>query len=134
VGSIEKLETLRHLRHAPGPMPRVELARALRLEREAADALLGELARAGLVEDGDGGGTVRLGAAALSPTCDDLMRLYEEEDRVAVVSALSLQSMERIRSMAMRAFSEAFVSKRKAEQRQQPVLIPELDRELDREH
>ena len=111
MGSIEKIEALRHLCRAEGPVPRAELARAVRLERETADALLGDLASAGLVEDG-GGDTVQLGAATASATCDELMRIYEE-DRVAVVSTLSLLSMERIRSMAMRTFSEAFVSKKK---------------------
>jgi predicted transcriptional regulator len=111
VGSIEKVEALRHLRRAEGPISRAELARAVRLEREATDALLGDLTRAGLVEDG-GRDTVRPGADAASATCDELMRIYDE-DRVAVVSTLSLLSMERIRSMAMRTFSEAFVSKKK---------------------
>lgn len=111
MGSIEKMEALRYLRRAEGPVPRAELARAVRLEREATDVILGDLTRAGLVEDG-GRDTVRPGAGAASATCDELMRLYEE-DRVAVVSTLSLLSMERIRSMAMRTFSEAFVSKKK---------------------
>lgn len=110
--SIEKVEILRYLRRAPGPIPHGELVRALPLDLDVADALLGELARVELVTAGPGRGPVELGPAAQTPLCEELLRLYEE-DRLAVVSALSAFSVARIRSMAARTFSEAFVSKKK---------------------
>ena len=113
LGSIEKVEALRLLRRAPGPVDRDELMPTLRMDREAVDALLGELADAGLVEAGADPGAVGLGPAARTPMCEELLRTYEE-DRLAVVSELSALSMARIRNMAARTFSEAFVSKKKA--------------------
>ena len=112
LGSIERVEALRYVQRAAGPVPRDELMRALRMDREAVDALVGELARAELVCAGAARSAVELGPAARTPFCEELLRIYED-DRLAVVSTLSALSMARIRDMAARAFSEAFVSKKK---------------------
>lgn len=115
LGSIEKVEALRLLRGASGPIARDELMPVLRMDRQAVDALLGELAGAGMVEPGADRGAVGLGPAARTAACEDLLRTYEE-DRLVVVSELSALSMARIRNMAARTFSEAFVSKKKPNQ------------------
>jgi DNA-binding IclR family transcriptional regulator len=110
--SIEKLEALRYLRRARGPVTRTELMRVLRLEREAVELLIAELSRAQLVEVFGEGGHLRPGAAALDAAYDALIRLYDE-DRPLVVAAQSALAMERIRTMAVRTFGEALVSKKK---------------------
>lgn len=110
--SIEKVETLRHLRRAETSLSRDELMRALRLDGESVDGVVGDLARAGLVEANGSRGTVGLGPAARTPACEDLLRIYED-DRLAVVSELSALSVARIRDMAARTFSETFVSKKR---------------------
>lgn len=112
VDSIEKVELLRHLRSAAAPVPRAELARALDLDREAADTLIAELAHAGLVEVVGVRGAVRPGPAAADEACGDLMRIYEE-DRAQVVSVLSTRALQRIRDMAAQTFGEALGSRKK---------------------
>jgi hypothetical protein len=110
--SIEKVETLRHLRQAPSSLSRDELMGALRMDRESVDGVVGELSCAGLVEASGARGAIGLGPAARTPACEDLLRIYED-DRLAVVSALSALSVARIRDMAARTFSETLVSKKK---------------------
>ena len=111
--SIEKVDAVRYLRRVRGSITRTELMRALQLEREATHALIAELARAGLVEIDEQGGGIRLGGHAVGAAWDELMQLYDE-DRLMIVSALSALAVERIRTMAVRAFGEALVSKKKA--------------------
>ena len=110
--SIEKIEALRYLRRAGAAVTRTELMRTLRLEREATSALVRELAGAGLVELTGQAGHLRLGAAGTSAAHDELMRIYDE-DRLVIVTALSALAMDRIRTMAARAFGEALVSLKK---------------------
>ncbi len=112
VDSTEKVELIRYLRSAAAPVPRAELARALDLDREAADTLIAELAHAGLVEVVGVRGAVRPGAAAADEACSDLMRIYDE-DRAQIVSVLSTLALQRIRNMAARTFGEALGSKKK---------------------
>ncbi len=112
VNSIEKLDLIRYLRSAGGPVPRAEISRVLDLDRETADTLIDELAGADLVEVAGARSPVRSGAAAAGEACEDLLRIYDE-DRLLVVSTLSSLAMERIRNMAARAFGEALVSKKK---------------------
>jgi hypothetical protein len=111
--SIEKVDAVRYLRRFRGSITRTELMRALELERDATHALVAELARAELVEIDEPGGTIRLGGHAVGAAWDELMQLHDE-DRLVIVSALSALAMERIRTMAARAFGEALVSKKKA--------------------
>jgi hypothetical protein len=110
--SIEKVELIRYLRSAVTPVPRPEIARALDLDREAADTLIAELAHAGLVEVVGILGAVRPGPAVADEACDDLMRLYDE-DRAQIISVLSTLALQRIRNMAAQTFGEALVSKKK---------------------
>ncbi len=110
--SLEKLEVMRHLQQARSPVAQIDLMAALQLNREVTAALLGELARAELVAGGDDRGGLRLGTRAGSPACEELLQSYAE-DRLTVVSVLSTIAMDRIRSMAMRTFGEALVSKKK---------------------
>jgi hypothetical protein len=110
--SLEKLELIRYLRRAKYAVARHEIVRALHLDREAADALIDELARGELVETTADGGAVQLGTAATGATCDDLMRIYDE-DRLQIVSVMSSLAVARIRRMAARTFGEALASKKK---------------------
>lgn len=111
--SIEKVDAVRYLWRVRGSITRTELMRALQLEREATHALIAELARAGVVEIDEEGGAIRLGSQAGGAAWDELMQLHDE-DRLVIVSALSALAVERIRTMAARAFGEALVSKKKA--------------------
>lgn len=111
--SIEKVDAVRYLRRVRGSITRTELMRALQLERGATHALIAELARVGLVEIDEPGGAIRLGGHVGGGAWDELMQLHDE-DRLVIVSALSALAVERIRTMAARAFGEALVSKKKA--------------------
>lgn len=110
--SIEKLEILRYLQQAETPVSQAELVSALQLGHEAAAALIAGLARADLVIAGGDREDLRPGARAGSAPCRELLQVYAE-DRLTIVSLLSTIAVDRIRSMAMRAFGEALVSKKK---------------------
>jgi len=111
VDSFEKLEILGTLgRHPAKEQPRLYLTEKLQLPPHLLKQNLQELQRSGLVvvtaDD-----LVRLDNLDATPALAELLRLYED-DRLAVMRALSTIAMERIRGMAARAFSNAFVMRK----------------------
>lgn len=104
--SFEKLELLARVRAAAGGL---ELADPL-FDTEAMRWTLDELRRAGFVEKR--GQLCVLGPRGTQAAIVALMSLYDT-DRMTVVAELSSLSLERIRSMASRAFANAFVLRKK---------------------
>lgn len=91
-------------------MSRADIAHASRLDEEMVATVLTELVASRLVElDGT---SARVAASAREGTCEALMRLYEE-DRSAILSVASTIAVRRVRNLAARAFSEAFVIRKK---------------------
>jgi len=110
--SYEKLEVLHSLRVAARPMSRGELGDACGLDIGTTSTVLFDLAHAKLIEVDAVAGLARVGPAAREPVCEGLMALYAE-DRAVVMEVVNTISMGKIRSMAARAFADAFVIRRK---------------------
>lgn len=110
--SFEKLEVVRALRASGHALSRSDLEAACRFTADTIHEVLGSLQRLRVVALDTEDGLVRLGSLAADPAFDAVMRLYEN-DRAAVLSTLSKISLERIRSMAARAFADAFVLRKK---------------------
>lgn len=114
VDSFEKLEILMLLRRTSSGSRNVrELAGALELDTGEVRAIVAALSDGGLVaRDPDG-------AVSLSPrTADDQAALDElawvyDHDKITLVKAIAESAMERLRSLAGRAFAEAFVIRKK---------------------
>lgn len=110
--SFEKLEVVQALRAAGRAMSIEALESACRFPTQTVREALADLERGTIVEQADAGRLVLLGSGSKHPNFEALMQLYEE-DRSRVMSVLSSLAMERIRTMAARAFSDAFVFRRK---------------------
>ena len=110
--SFEKLEIVQTLRASGQAMSREALEAACRFSPETVRETLAELQRATIVEHVTGSGLVRLGTGGRDRNVDALMKLYEG-DRPGVLSVLSSLAMERIRTMAARAFADAFAIRKK---------------------
>lgn len=110
--SFEKLEIVRTLLASGQAMSQSQLETACHLSTELIEDALPSLQRAKLVERDAVGQSIRLGAASLDPRFLALMQLYNE-DRAGVLAVLSSAVMRRLRSMAARAFADAFVIRRK---------------------
>jgi hypothetical protein len=110
--SFEKLEIVRLLRASGQPMSRADLQTAGRFSSDTVVEALGSLAQSRLIEIDEATSLVRLGSPAHERAFHAVMSAYED-DRAAVLSLLSTIAMERIRSMAARAFAEAFVLRKK---------------------
>lgn len=110
--SFEKLELVRALRASVRPMSRTELERECRFSPDTVLEALGSLSQMNVVELDAERSFARLGKVAQDPAFDALMRFYDD-DRSAVLAMLSKVAMERIRSMAARAFADAFILRRK---------------------
>ena len=110
--SFEKLEIVRVLRAAGQAMSAEALESACRCPSQTVREALEELERGAIIEQADGGRLVRLGPGSKRPHFEALMQLYEE-DRPRVMSVLSSLAMERIRTMAARAFADAFLIRTK---------------------
>jgi lipase chaperone LimK len=93
-------------------MSTYELEVACQLETDLVIDAVVELARVELIELEGDARLARLGRVAQDSVCESLMKLYEE-DRSFVLSTLLTISMRRIRNMAARAFSEAFVIRKR---------------------
>jgi len=114
VESFEKLELLMLLRRAPGGSCTTgEIARSLDLDADEVREIVAALSAAGLVARAVDG------AISLAPrtgedraALDELARVYDE-DRIALVKAIAETAMDRLRSLARRAFAEAFVIRKK---------------------
>ena len=110
IDSFEKLELVATLANAPGSTRSVDdLARELKLGRDEIRQLARELRAASLVEL-TSNGEIQL----LPPTSGDhaavqeLVSLYRD-DRFTVVKTMGEISLARIRSLASRAFADAFI-------------------------
>jgi hypothetical protein len=110
INSFEKLELVIALASAPGATLSIsDLARALTLPRDEIRQIATELRGASLVNV-----TTRDEVQLLPPTSkegaaiNELVELYREE-RFSVVKALGEISLARIRNLASRAFSDAFI-------------------------
>lgn len=110
--SYEKLEIMRVLRGARPAMSWSEIEAACQLSSDAVDDALADLGRSKLVEHDPVDHRFRLGAASADPCFATLMQTYDE-DRAAVLAVLSSAVMQQLRSMAARAFADAFVIRKK---------------------
>jgi hypothetical protein len=110
--SYEKLEIMRALGRAGRTMSRSEFEAACWLSSDAVDDALPSLERSKLIEHDPVNHGIRIGAAGADPCFVTLMQAYDE-DRAAVLAVLSSAVMQRLRSMAARAFAEAFVIRKK---------------------
>jgi DNA-binding transcriptional ArsR family regulator len=113
VESFEKLELLMLLRRAPGSQTAGELALALSLGADEIRETAAALSAAGLVTRApDGRISLAPQTAEQRAALDELARVYEE-DRIVLVKAIAETAMERLRSLAGRAFADAFVIRKK---------------------
>jgi hypothetical protein len=110
--SFEKLEVVRTLLASGGAMSQSQLETACHLSSELIEDVLPSLQRSKLIERDAMDRSIRLGTAGQDPRFVALMQLYNE-DRAAVLGVLSSAVMQRIRSMAARAFADAFVIRKK---------------------
>lgn len=110
--SFEKLEIARLLCATQRPMSRAEISAAGALSQEVVDDALSSLKKARLVEWDGSNGEVRLGPSTTDPHFVRLMQLYGE-DRASVMAVLSALVMQRLRSMTVRAFADAFLFRKK---------------------
>jgi hypothetical protein len=110
--SFEKLEVVRALRASARPMSRTELESECRFTPDTVLETLGGLRQMNAIDIDAERNFVRLGEIARDPAFEALMRFYDD-DRSAVLAMLSKIAMERIRSMAARAFADAFILRKK---------------------
>jgi hypothetical protein len=111
--SIEKVEIARHLTAAKVPLPVPELQARTQIDTQTMRGVMADLVRDRVIAvSGAPVPTVQLAARARRSDFEALMKLYAA-DRPVVMAALSSISMSRIRSMAARAFGEAFVLRKK---------------------
>lgn len=110
--SFERLEILHAIRKNGSPMTRAEIEASSRLDIDTVVSVLAELEQAQLVEHDPVTKRHRVGPQSREAVCESLMALYQE-DRIAVLSALSAISVRRIRGMAAHAFADAFVLRKK---------------------
>jgi hypothetical protein len=110
--SFEKLEVVRALRAAVRPMSRLELERECRFSPDTVLDAFNRLSQTNVIVLDAEQNFARLGKIAQDPAFEALMRFYDD-DRSAVLAMLSKIAMERIRSMAARAFADAFILRKK---------------------
>nr|HEX4318809.1 hypothetical protein [Kofleriaceae bacterium] len=108
IDSFEKLEIARALRDG-APRELDDLRAALELPKEEFVVAVEALVHAGIVTSRDG--VIALGARAGESRFRELMTAYDD-DRFAIAAELSKIAMRRVRTMAARAFSTAFVFKK----------------------
>lgn len=107
---IEKLEIAYLLWKRQTPIARDELAETLRIPTSLISEVLGALAQSDVIALA--GTDVALGARATEPGFLEPMAQYDE-DRFSVLAIVSRIAMDRARAMAARAFSDAFVLRKK---------------------
>lgn len=115
VESYEQLETLLGMATRPGDVwDAAEVARRSRLPLDDAEEVLGKLAAAGLLQRTEGGGRYRYAPsdAAVAGVVERLAGLYATRP-LEVVKVMSGNAIERLRTAAMRTFSDAFLLRRK---------------------
>lgn len=111
--SFEKLELVHQLATIDASISVTALSDQIGLDGEVADAALKALARGGWVESGAIKESVQLSSRARHDAHFQASLVAYREDRTAVLSAVSAIAMAKIRSMAARAFSDAFVLRKK---------------------
>lgn len=111
--SYEKVEIVWNLASTPR-LEVGELQARARIGSEALDAALAQLAEARVVtiDTVDGVTSAALGPRARMPDVEELIRV-RTSDPLSVISTLMSLSIRRVRSMAARAFADAFVVRRK---------------------
>lgn len=114
VESFEKLELLMLLGRTPGGHQTAgELALALNLGTDEIREIVAALAAAGLIARApDGQISLAPRTAEQRAVLGELARVYED-DRIMLVKAIAETAMERLRSLAGRAFADAFVIRKK---------------------
>jgi hypothetical protein len=110
--SFEKLELVRTLRASVRPLSRSELESECRFSPGTVREALASLGHMKVIELDAERNFARLGQIAKDPAFETLMRFYDD-DRSAVLAMLSKVAMDRIRSMAARAFADAFILRKK---------------------
>lgn len=110
--SWERLELVVHLAGLPAPAPLASVCERIGLTLENAKPAADALVRAGLlVRDGRDG--MQLSDTARQDPDFQATLVAYREDRIAILNALSAIAMGKIRSMAARAFADAFVLRKK---------------------
>jgi hypothetical protein len=104
--SFEKLEVMSRVRGTTAGLAMDDPA----LDNQAMRQTVTELLQGGLIERR--GGVYVVGPRATDVAVVELLSAYDG-DRMAIVGELSSLAMERIRSMASRAFANAFVLRKK---------------------
>lgn len=110
--SFEKLEIIQAIRRSNDGLSTRDLQSACQFSSEIVEETVGALERTQLIERGPADGRIRLGAASQEVAFAALMELYDQ-DRTRVLSVLSSAVLRRLRTMAARAFSEAFVNRKR---------------------
>jgi hypothetical protein len=105
--SIRSRSSLALYRASGASRPLAELGPALLLDLDGVKRVARELVASGVIEF-DGPDWIRLMATYETAQLAELARIYDE-DRVLVVTTLSNIAMSRIRGMAARTFSDAFM-------------------------
>jgi DNA-binding IclR family transcriptional regulator len=109
--TFERLEALLYLRkHAADEHTAKSVSDRLGVPPELTSEALAGLTASGLVARGHGNGTFRFAPATpeLANAAEGLATAYREQS-AAVLSAMSMYAIERIRSGPMRAFADSFV-------------------------
>jgi hypothetical protein len=104
--SFEKLEVMSRVRGTTAGLATEDAA----LDNQAMRQTIAELMRGQLIERR--GAVYVIGPRATDVAVVELLSAYDA-DRMAIVSELSSLAMERIRSMASKAFANAFVLRKK---------------------
>jgi DNA-binding IclR family transcriptional regulator len=112
--NFEQLEVLLLLRARVAEwLTSAQANAAIRLDPELISAALQELASAGLLESEGSNYRYRPATAALASAVDELASEYRDR-HAAVMSQMSVNAIERIRSGSLKAFADSFVlNKRK---------------------
>jgi hypothetical protein len=114
VDSLEKVELVWLLSNARGPMPLAELERRAQFDDNIFRETVDDLVRSKVVRNG--GASIGLALRAQTDDLQALMRVYAE-DRIAIMEALMSISIDRIRVMAAHTFANAFVLRKKKQQK-----------------
>lgn len=104
--SFEKLEVLSRVRATAAGLAVDDLT----LDNEVLRSTIKELLRDRLIEQP--GLAYVLGPRGSEPAVEQLMTIYDD-DRMPIITELSSLAMDRIRTMASKAFADAFILRKK---------------------
>jgi hypothetical protein len=111
ITSFERLEVLLFLRrNTPAAFTAAGIGQSVHIQVEHATEAMASLAECGLLVRGTAEGTFRFAPAtpALGSAVEELAAAYRNQS-AAVLSTMSVNAIERIRSGPMKAFADAFV-------------------------